>query len=61
MKYLKEFISYIEDNSYEVNLLKDLTKFTIPYGDEDLVCDTIQKYTKKSLSKDKNINQTMFM
>ena len=53
MKYLKEFSSYVEDdNSYEVNLLKDLTKFTIPYGDEDLVYDTIQKYTKKSLSKD---------
>jgi len=53
MKYLKKFSSSKEDdNSYEVNLLKDLTKFTVPYGEEDIVYDTIQKYTKKSLIKD---------
>lgn len=52
MKYLRKFNSHKEDDSYEVNLLKDLTKFTVPYGEEDIVYDTIQKYTKKSLIKD---------
>jgi hypothetical protein len=44
----KEFI----EDSYEVKILKDLTKFTVPYGVENIVYDIIQKYTKRSLSKD---------
>lgn len=45
-----KIISY--KNYYPVELLKDLTLYTIPYGSESLIYDTIQSKCRHKLNKD---------
>lgn len=51
MRYLKLYEDFTE-NKNQLNLLIDLTEFTIPHGNEDLMYDKIQNNCNKNLNKD---------
>jgi hypothetical protein len=51
MKYLKFYDSFAK-NKNELDLLIDLTEFTIPHGKENLMYDKIQNNCNKKLQKD---------
>lgn len=47
-KFFKQFLG----KSSEIEILKDLTKYTVPYGYEEIVYETVQKHLKQKLNKD---------
>lgn len=50
-KYNKFFQQFLGKSS-EIEILMDLTKYTVPHGHEEIVYKTIQKHLKQKLNKD---------